>query len=314
MTKPQILAFDSYDDWDLEPMRAAYSVHAMPDHGTLDDLSAEIIESVEAFAFKGHSTLNADFIDAFPKLRMIANFGVGYDTIDVAHAHSKDIKVSNTPDVLTNDVADLAVGMVIAQSRGMLGASNWIRSGHWASKGNFRLQRSVSGKRVGIVGLGRIGRAIAERLEPFGMQISYFSRSAKPTPAWVYCDDIVAMAGSVDILVVAVSGGSATRGIVGRQAIEALGPNGLLVNISRGSTMDQDALLDALEQGTLGAAALDVFDNEPNVDSRFLALDNVLLQPHQSSATVETRKLMGQLQRDNLAAFFAGRPLLTEVV
>lgn len=313
MAKRHILTFETYDDWDVVPMEAAYTVHNLPYGGKVADLPAEAIANVEAFAFRGHGTLGAEIMDAFPKLGMIANYGVGYDTIDVAHAASKGIRVSNTPDVLTDDVADLAVGMVIAQSRGMVGASDWVRSGNWAKNGAYPLQRKVSGKRVGIVGLGRIGRAVAERLQPFGCDIHYYSRAEKKTPGWSHHSDIVAMAAVVDILIITVSGGPDTIGLVGAEAIRALGPQGLLVNASRGTTIDEGALLDALENGSLGAAGLDVFENEPQIDPRFLALKNVLLQPHQSSGTVETRKVMGQLQRDNLAAYFAGKPLLTPV-
>lgn len=313
MSKPHLLTFETYDDWDVVPMEAAYTVVPMPDSGKVADLPADVIPQITAMAFRGHSTLGADIMDALPNLGMIANYGVGYDTIDVAHATEKGIKVSNTPDVLTDDVADLAVGMVIARSRDMVGASAWIRSGNWAKNGAYPLQRKVSGKRVGIVGLGRIGRAVAERLVPFKMDVHYYSRTPKDTPGWTHHDDIVAMAAAVDILIVCVSGGPETVGIVGKQAIEALGPEGLLVNASRGTTVDEAALLSALESGALGAAASDVFLNEPTIDSRFMMLDNILLQPHQSSGTVETRKVMGQLQRDNLAAFFAGEPLVTPV-
>ena len=252
-------------------------------------------------------------MDAFPKLGMIANYGVGFDTIDVAYATSKGIKVTNTPDVLTDDVADLAVGMVIAQSRGMVGASNWVRSGNWAKNGAYPVQTKVSGKSIGIVGLGRIGRAVGERFQPFGGAIHYYSRSEKDTDGWTYHSDIVAMAAAVDILIVTLSGGPNTMGMVGADAFEALGSDGLLVNVSRGTTIDEAALLNALESGTIKAAALDVFEGEPDIDQRFFALDNVLLSPHQSSGTVETRKIMGQLQRDNLAAYFANKPLLTPV-
>lgn len=313
MSKPHILTFETYDDWDTVPMEAEYTVFNLPHGAHIDTLPPHAFETVEAFAFRGHDHLSAEIMDAFPKLGMIANYGVGFDTIDVAHATSKGIRVSNTPDVLTDDVADLAVGMVIAQSRGMVGASDWIRSGNWSKNGAFTLQRKVSGKRVGIVGLGRIGRAVADRLMPFNCELHYYARAAKATPGWTHHDDIVAMAQAVDTMVICVSGGPDTIGIVGKEAIEALGPNGLLVNASRGTTVDETALLDALENGALGAAALDVFLNEPHIDPRFLDLNNVLLQPHQSSGTIETRKIMGQLQRDNLAAFFAGTPLPTPV-
>jgi lactate dehydrogenase-like 2-hydroxyacid dehydrogenase len=313
MTKKHILTFETFDAWDQTPMDAEYTIYNLPHGASLDTLPAEAFETVEAFAFKGHDALGPKIMDAFPKLGMIANYGVGYDTIDVAYATTQGIKVSNTPDVLTDDVADLAVGMVIGGSRGMVGAHEWIKSGNWAKNGAYPVQRTVSGKSVGIVGLGRIGRAVAERMQPFGGDIHYYSRSAKETPGWTHHSDIAAMAGQVDILIVTLSGGPDTVGMVGAEALKALGSDGLLVNASRGTTIDEAAMLDALEAKTIRFAALDVYENEPNIDPRFMALDNVLLQPHQSSGTIETRKVMGQLQRDNLAAFFAGKPLLTPV-
>ena len=313
MTKPAILTFETYDDRDTEPLEAAYEVFNLPYGAKVSELPSNAVARIEAFAFRGHGTLGAEIMDVFPKLGMIANYGVGYDTIDVDYAASKGIKVTNTPDVLTDDVADLAVGMVIAQSRGMVGASDWILSGNWVKSGAFPLQRKVSGKNIGIVGLGRIGRAVAERLQPFGGDIHYYSRSPKETTGWTRHDDIVAMAKEVNILIVTLSGGPDTLGMVGADALKALGPDGLLINSSRGTTVDETALLEALENRTIRAAGLDVFENEPNINPRFLELDNVLLQPHQSSGTIETRKVMGRLQRDNLAAFFAGRPLPTPV-
>ncbi len=313
MTKPHLLTFETYDDWDMTPMAAEYTLYNLPHGASLDTLPAEAFEQVEAFAFKGHEALGPETMDAFPKLGMIANYGVGFDTIDVEYATSKGIKVTNTPDVLTDDVADLALGMIIAASRGIVGASDWITSGNWANTGAYSVQRKVTGKRFGIVGLGRIGQALAHRLEPLAGEIHYYSRTEKDTPNYVYHDDIVALAGAVDILVLTLSGGPATYGMIGAEALKALGSDGLLVNVSRGTTVDEAALLDALEQKTIHSAALDVYLNEPNIDPRFLALDNVLLQPHQSSGTIETRKIMGQLQRDNLAAYFAGKPLLTPV-
>lgn len=313
MSKPNILVVGAYADYDRLPMEAAYETWAMAEGGQPDDLPAEAFEAITAIAFRGHSFMGAEIMDRFPNLGMIANLGVGYDTIDVAHAVSRGIKVSNTPDVLTDDVADLGVGLMIGWSRGIPGAQAWIKSGDWAQHGEYRLQRKVSGKRAGIVGLGRIGRAVAERLVPFNIDVSYFSRTPKDTPGWTYYDNIAAMAADVDVLFVCVSGGPTTAGIVDAQVIKALGPAGLLINISRGTTVDEGALLDALESGAIAGAGLDVFMNEPHIDPRFLALDNVLLSPHQSSGTIETRTRMGELQRENLAAFFAGTPLVTPV-
>ena len=313
MAKPHILTFDTYELWDIAPMEEQFVLHAIPASGQVNDLDADLREKITAIAFKGHSHLGAEMIDALPNLEIIANYGVGFDTIDVAHATSKGIRVTNTPDVLTDDVADLAIGMVIARSRDIVGASQWVRSGNWAKQGNYALQTKVTGKRVGIVGLGRIGRSVAERLVPFETDIHYYSRAPKETPGWSHHSDIGEMASMVDILIICLSGGPDTKDMVGKAAIEALGPDGLLVNVSRGTTVDEQALLDALESGALGSAALDVFMGEPDINPRFLKLKNVLLQPHQSSGTVETRKVMGQLQRDNLAAHYAGKPLRTPV-
>ncbi|MDB4224364.1 hypothetical protein N9850_11365 [Granulosicoccus sp.] len=208
MTKPSILSFETYDAWDAVPMEELFEVHQFPVSGNAGDLPAEVREGIRAFAFKGHSTLGVDVIDAFPNLSLIANYGAGYDTIDVAYAASKNISVSNTPDVLTDDVADLAVGMLIAVSRDICGAERWVSSGEWAKSGAYPLQRTVSGKTVGIVGMGRIGRAIADRLQAFKMDVHYFSRSKKDyADAWAYHDDVEALATAVDILIVAVSAG-----------------------------------------------------------------------------------------------------------
>lgn len=313
MSKPHILSFESYDAWDVELMNENYLVHPMPESGDPMELDAETRSAIRAFAFKGHSPLGAEIMDAFPNLALVANYGVGYDTIDVAHAKSKGIRVTNTPDVLTDDVADLAVGMLIGLCRDIPGAAQWVRSGNWASSGSYPLQRTVTGRKIGIVGLGRIGRSIAERLQAFKSDIHYYSRAEKDTPGWTFHSGVEELAKAVEILIVCVSSGPETAKIVSPATLTALGSDGVLVNISRGATVDEEALIAALKDGTIRAAALDVFNNEPKVDTRFMELDNVLLQPHQSSATVETRKKMGQLQRDNLDAFFAGNPLVTEV-
>lgn len=314
MTKPSVLSFETYDAWDAVPMEELFDVHQFPSSGNTDDLSSEARESITAFAFKGHSTLGADIIDAFPNLELIANYGAGYDTIDVTYAASKNIKVSNTPDVLTDDVADLAVGMLIAVSRDIGGAARWVSSGDWAKSGAYPLQRTVTGKTVGIVGMGRIGQAVACRLQAFKMDIHYFSRSIKDVAQdWTYHDDVEALACAVDILIVAVSAGPDTADIISKDVLKELGSDGILVNVSRGITVDENALIQALEAGGIRAAALDVYKNEPNIDARLLSLENVLLQPHQSSGTIETRKKMGELQRKNLLAYFANEPLVTPI-
>ncbi|GAA2814801.1 lactate dehydrogenase-like 2-hydroxyacid dehydrogenase [Aminobacter aminovorans] len=250
-----------------------------------------------------------------PNLEIVSVYGVGYDAVDVDFCRARGIRVTNTPDVLTNDVADLGVAMMLCQSRGVIGAEAWVRDGSWASKGLYPLKRRVWGRRAGILGLGRIGFEVAKRLEGFGMDIAYSGSKPKTyAEGMEFVADPVALADRSDFLFVTLAATPATRHIVGREVIRALGPDGMLINISRASNIDEEALLDALESGALGSAALDVFEGEPKLDPRFLALSNVLLQPHHASGTIETRKAMGQLLRDNLLAHFAGMPLPTAVV
>lgn len=285
----------------------------LPSIDDIQSLDEDTRNGIQALTFIGHSNLTGAYMDLLPNLGIIANFGVGYDTIDVEEATSRGIRVTNTPDVLTGDVADLAIALLLGAAREIVPASDWIRAGKWSSEGNFRLARRVYGNKVGIVGLGRIGRAIADRLVGFDMDIHYSSRGEKETPGWTYHGDAVSLANAVDFLVVALVGGPETQNHVSADVIKALGPEGILVNVSRGTTVDEGALLDALETGTIAGAGLDVFVSEPDLDPRFLKLDNVLLQPHQASATHDTRNVMGQLQRDNVAAFLSGKPLLTPV-
>ncbi|MDU8909801.1 2-hydroxyacid dehydrogenase [Aestuariicoccus sp. MJ-SS9] len=279
-----------------------------------DEIAAqEGRDAVSAVAYKGHAPFGAAQMDLLPGLGIVANYGVGYDAIDVAAADARGIKVTNTPDVLSDDVADLAVAMLIMQGRQMIQASDWARSGNWAAKGEYPLNRKISGGRAGILGLGRIGREIADRLAAFKMDIHYFARSEKDTPGWTYHSDPVSLAGAVDYLIVALVGGPDTANIVSAEVLAALGPRGILVNISRGSCVDEEALIAALQSGGLAGAGLDVFLNEPNIDPRFYDLPNVVIQPHQGSGTVETRAAMAKLQRDNIAAHLTGAPLLTPV-
>ena len=250
-----------------------------------------------------------------PKLEIIGCFGVGTDAIDLDHARAYGIKVSNTPDVLTNDVADLGVAMMLCLSRGMIGAERWVQDGSWAAKGLYPLKRRIWGRKAGVLGLGRIGFEVAKRLKGFDMDIAYSDVSAKPyADGMTFIADPVALADYADFLFVTLAASDVTRHIVSSDVIAALGPDGMLINISRASNIDEEALLAALETGLLGSAALDVFEGEPKLNPRFLALDNVLLQPHHASGTIETRKAMGKLVRDNLAAHFAGASLLTAVV
>ncbi len=312
MPRPEILQLGPYPDWDQTPLEAAFVMHRLHEAGDRAAFLAQVGPKVRGIAARGTHTVGRDLLDACPALEIVAVYGVGYDGVDMATCRARGIAVTHTPDVLTGDVADLGVAMMLAQWRGVARADRWVRDRLW--RGPAPLQRRVHGARAGILGLGRIGVEVARRLEGFDMQIAYCDLAARSgAEAWQFVSDPAELARFADVLFVTLSASPATWHIVDADVLRALGPGGLLVNISRAATVDEEALLDALESGALGAAALDVFEGEPRIDPRFLALDNVLLQPHHASATVETRQAMGQLMRDNLAAHFAGRPLLTPV-
>lgn len=260
----------------------------------------------------GGSRVGAAEMDALPDLRAVTNFGVGYDNVDVAEATRRGIVVSNTPDVLTDAVADLTVALVLDVLRQVSAAERWLRGGGWASGARFPLTRDVRGATVGILGLGRIGEAVAERLEVFGATIAYHSRHPKGA-ALTYHDSPVALAAASDVLVVLTPGGPDTVHLVGAEVLDALGPEGYLVNVSRGSVVDEEALIAALEAGRIAGAGLDVFADEPHVPAALLSREDVVLLPHIGSATVQTREAMASLVLDNVAAFLERGELVTPV-
>ena len=313
MTKPQVLQLGPYPDWDQGPLDQAFEIHRYFEAADKAAFMAQVGPRIQAIATKGELGAKADMIAACPNLKLISVYGVGYDAVDLVAARARGIHVTNTPDVLNDDCADLAVAMMLCHSRGMVGAETWARDGSWVAKGGYPLQRRVWGQRAGILGMGRIGAAVARRLEGFGMDIAYSARSAKDAP-YNFIPDPVALAARSDFLFVTALANAETRHIVSAEVLRALGPSGMLINISRAGNIDELALLEALETGTLGAAALDVFEGEPALNPRFLALNNVLLQPHHASGTYETRAAMGKLMRDNLLAYFADQPLLTPVI
>ncbi len=319
MTKPHILQMGPYPEWDQVPLEQAFEMRRLFEATDKAAFLAEVGPKVRGIATRGELGANAETIAACPNLEVISVYGVGFDAVDLGAARARGIRVTNTPDVLTNDVADLGVAMMLVQSRGMIGAEAWVRDGSWAAKGLYPLKRKVWGRKAGVLGLGRIGFEVAKRLVGFDMDIAYSDVTAKDYAQsggkpWEYIADPVTLAARSDFLFVTLAASAATRHIVGAKVIEALGPEGMLINISRASNVDEAALLDALESRRLGSAALDVFEGEPALNPRFLGLDNVLLQPHHASGTVETRKAMGQLLRDNLTAHFAGQPLPTPVI
>jgi len=309
-----VLAVGQYSETDTKALETELSAPLLPALSDIAALSEAERKQVTALAYKGHHPLDGAVMDQLPSLKLIANFGVGYDAINVADASARGIKVTNTPNVLNDDVADLAVALLIMESRKLTASESWMRAGKWPAGGAYPLARKMSGRKVGVLGMGRIGREIADRLAAFKCEIHYQSRSRKDAPeGWTYHADPVELARAVDDLVIAVVGGPETVGFVSAEVIAALGPDGIIVNIARGSVIDEAALLDALEQGRLRGAGLDVFLNEPEVDGRFMDLPNATILPHVGSATVETRAAMGDLQRRNVLAFLGGQPLVTPV-
>lgn len=308
-----VLAVGPYAERDAAALRGEFAALMVADLAALPGLAAGTRAAVRGVAYGADDGFGGAAMDLLPGLQVIANFGVGYDAIDVEAATARGILVTNTPGVLNDDVADLAVALLLAEARRLVPAEAWLRAGHWAAGAELPLARRFSGRRVGILGLGRIGREIADRLAAFKCEIHYFARSAKDTPGWTWHQTPLALAGAVQDLVVSTVGGPATRGLVGAAELAALGPDGVVVNIARGSVIDEAALIAALQSGRLRGAGLDVFQGEPAVDARLIGLENTVLLPHVGSATIETRAAMAGLQRDNLRAVLAGRPALTPV-
>lgn len=312
MSKPDVLLMGAIYGPTMKQLDEAYTVHRYWEAADKPALLAKIAGSCEAVATSGGHGISADVIKALPKLKIISSFGVGYDSTDVAAAKAAGAHVTNTPDVLTDCVADTTWALILSTVRKTAAYDKFVREGKWL-KGGAPLTDKVWGEKMGIIGLGRIGKAIAKRGEGFGMQVAYHGRNKQAGVAFDYHPTAVELARNVKILVVVTPGGKDTDKIVSAEVIEALGPKGYLINISRGSTVDEKALVKALVDGKLGGAGLDVFVEEPKVPEELFKLDNVVLQPHVGSGTFHTRQAMGQLVVDNLAAYFAGKPLHTEV-
>jgi lactate dehydrogenase-like 2-hydroxyacid dehydrogenase len=309
---PHVLICGPYPAWDMGPMETDYALHKLWETPNRDAMLTACGPRVRAIATRGELGAGAELIERLPALEIISCYGVGTDAIDLALARAKGIRVTNTPDVLTGDVADIAIGLALSVMRRIPAGDSHVRSGAWPA-GNMDLVTRLHGKRVGLVGLGRIGSTTAQRLSGFEVEIGYFDRSERPESPHRFFASLTDLADWCDLLIVTLAGGAATHGMVDAAVLNALGPRGWLVNVSRGSTVHEPALVQALERSQIAGAGLDVFWNEPHIDPRFLTLENVVLQPHHASGTVETRRAMGQLVRDNLAAHFAGRPLLTPV-
>ena len=292
-----------------EPLRADYRCH---DYAVANDkpaLLASVGSRVRGLVQGGGTVTPTLLLDALPALEIISVFGVGYDGVPVDYCRKRGLKVTNTPDVLTDDVADVAVALILMTGRGFVRANRFVHAGEWLRKGP-ELTTKLGGRTVGILGLGRIGKAIAARVQAMGMQVAYTGRKPQDVP-YEFVDSLDALAARVDFLVVACPGGPATRHLVNERVLKALGAKGTLINIARGSIVDEAALARALADGTVKAAGLDVFEDEPHVPDALLAQDNAVLLPHVGSATRETRQAMGDLCKANLDKWFAERAVLT---
>jgi len=312
--KPDLLLIEPTMPRLAAVLEAAYQVHPLFAAEDRTAFLAKAGPSIRAVVTGGGTGVTPSVLDALAQVEIVAVFGVGLDAIDLDHARRRGIRVTNTPDVLTDDVADLGIALWLAACRRLGEGERFVRDGSWEARKGLALARKASGSRVGILGLGRIGRAIAKRLEGFDCQIAYCDVRPAEGVSFRFAATPVELAGSVDALIVAASGGAESRGVVDRAVLDALGPRGLLINISRGSCVDETALVEALAQGRLGGAGLDVFVDEPRVPDALKSMDNVVLQPHRASATTETRNAMADLVAENLAAHFAGREPPTRVV
>ncbi|MDH4191606.1 MAG: 2-hydroxyacid dehydrogenase [Betaproteobacteria bacterium] len=311
--KPELILVSSVFPPTQEVLEREFSCHKMYEAADRETFLREFGPRVRGLATYGPPGANAALMDALPKLEIISNFGVGVDAIDLAAAKARGVAVTNTPDVLNECVADTGMALVLNLLRKFPQAENHLRSGYWASRGPYAFTRSLGGKTLGVLGLGRIGEAVAKRALAFGMTIRYHNRNRKDVP-YAYDPDPVALARNADVLIVVTPGGAQTSKLVDSRVLDALGPDGYLVNIARGSVVDEPVLLRYLREKRIAGAGLDVFADEPNVPPGFFALDNAVLLPHVASATVETRTAMGNLQIENLRRHFSGQPLLTPVV
>jgi hydroxypyruvate reductase len=311
-TRPHILTVAKLPPFLMEPLQAVYEVHDRL-HESDPSAFARVASLIRGIAGGGESKVPRSLMEQLPALEIVSIMGVGYDGVDVAAALEKRIPVTHTPGVLNDEVADLAIGLMLSVARRIPLADRYVRAGRWAKEGPMPLARKVSGARLGIVGLGRIGQAIASRAEAFGMSIAYTGRGAKAELAYTFYPTAHALAAQVDFLIVITPGGAGTHHMINAEVLKALGPEGYLINVARGSVVDEAALVAALQQGVIAGAALDVFEKEPHPTEALWSMDNVVLTPHMASATVQTRHAMANLAVNNLHAHFSGQALFTPV-
>ncbi len=314
MAKVGVLVVGALRPKALETLSQYFACDRAAEAADLDHVLGEAGGTIRGIARGAHFDIRRDLLERLPELEMIANFGVGYDGIDLGYCAGKGIVVTNTPDVLTEEVADTALGLLLTTVRELSAAESYLRAGRWEAEGPYPLSRATLRNRtVGILGLGRIGLAIARRLEAMKVPVVYHNRRPREGAAYRYYPDLKSMAEAVDTLMIVAPGTPETTGLVDADILTALGPDGVLINIGRGSIVDDQALIEALRSRTILAAGLDVFTNEPHVPEALLRLDNVVLFPHLGSASVYTRDAMGQLMIDNLTNWFEKRAALTPV-
>ncbi len=296
-----------------ETLEKACTVHRLWEHGDGAAFLKEVGPRIRGVATSGsYGRTDAALFDRLPNLEIVASMGVGYDNVDAAEAARRGIVVTNTPDVLNDEVADLTIGLLLATLRQIPQSERYLRAGHWV-KAHFPLSPTLRERRIGIIGLGRIGKAIARRLEGFGVDIAYHGRAPQEGVAYPYHPTAAGLAAESDVLIVIIPGGAATRHLINAEVLKALGPNGVLINVARGSVVDEQALIEALTSGTILSAGLDVYEDEPQVPQELIDMEHVVLLPHIASASVHTRNAMGKLVADNLIAWFEGKGPLTPV-
>lgn len=295
----------------LEGVDQNFTLHRAWEQPDQDAFIREVASDIRGLVPGSHVPVGAAIFDKLPNLEIVSNMGVGYDTIDAKEAGRRGLVVTNTPDVLTDEVADLAVGLLLATVRQLPQVDRYLREGKWL-KGAYPLTATLRGRKVGIVGLGRIGKAVAKRLEAFGLEIAYHGRSKQDVP-YRYEPTLLGLAEASDVLLSVAPGGKETDGMINAEVLKALGPDGIFVNVGRGSVVDEPALVKALQDKTILTAGLDVFVDEPKVPAELIAMDHVVLLPHVGSASVETRRAMGQLVVDNLVSWFSGKGPITPV-
>ena len=315
---PGLLLIGKVEDWIHQELAHSFEVHdfSQPDNETkaaLDRFLDKNAANIQAVATNGHDGLALETMARLPDLQAISCYGVGYEGIDAKAAAARGIWVSHTPDVLNDDVANTAIMLLLATGRCLIRDDRFVREGRWAQEGNAPVTRAIAGKTVALLGMGRIGMEIARKLSVFSCEVVYHTRTKKNDLPYRYYDNLGEMAQAADYLVIIVPGGAETSGIVDGSVLDKLGPEGILVNVARGSVVDEPALIEALQTGRLAAAGLDVFAHEPHVPPAFFAMDNVVLLPHAGSATVETRKAMGDLMIENLLCYFSSGRVKTPV-